>query len=181
MNYVLFAFRRLAMLAPTLFGVSVISFLLVYMLPGNPALVKAGAMATPEYIAEMEHKMGLDQPVYIQYERYIAGLFRRRSRRQLRNRAARCSDDFVQRLPATLELTLASLVLAMPDRRASGGSVGDTSRQRNRPFRPSFRGGGRGNAELLEWSHPHLRILLCPECSTRAVGPARHGHSSRRA
>jgi peptide/nickel transport system permease protein len=112
MNYALFAFRRLAMLAPTLLGVSVISFLLVYMLPGNPALVKAGAMATPEYIAEMERKMGLDQPLYIQYERYIAGLFHG----DLGESSATgrpVLDDFVQRLPATLELTLASLILAI--------------------------------------------------------------------
>ena len=112
MNYLLFAIRRLAMLAPTLFGVSVISFLLVYLLPGNPALVKAGSMATPQYVAEMEHSMGLDQPLYIQYERYVTGLLHG----DLGESSATGRPvlvDFIQRLPATLELTLASLILAI--------------------------------------------------------------------
>ena len=112
MNYLIFAIRRLAMLAPTLFGVSIISFLLVYMLPGNPALVKAGSMATPQYVAEMEHRMGLDQPLYIQYERYVAGLLHG----DLGESSATGRPvlvDFIQRLPATLELTLASLILAI--------------------------------------------------------------------
>jgi peptide/nickel transport system permease protein len=63
--------RRLALLAPTLFGVSLVGFLLAYVLPGNPALMKAGPMATPQYVAEMQHKMGLDQPNPIQYARYV--------------------------------------------------------------------------------------------------------------
>src|ERR1700722_20993325 len=74
MSFLFFVFRRLALLLPTLFGVSVIGFLLAYLLPGNPALVKAGPMATPQYVVEMKHKMGLDQPVYVQYARYATGL-----------------------------------------------------------------------------------------------------------
>ena len=58
----------------TLVGVTLISFLMTYLLPGNPALVQAGPYATPAYIAEMEQRMGLDQPVYVQYWRYVSGL-----------------------------------------------------------------------------------------------------------
>jgi peptide/nickel transport system permease protein len=112
MGFALFTLRRLLLLTPTLFSVSVISFLLVYMLPGNPALVKAGTMATPQYVAEMTHKMGLDQPLYVQYFRYIGGL--------LHGDLGESSStgrpvllDFAQRLPATLELTLASLIVAI--------------------------------------------------------------------
>jgi peptide/nickel transport system permease protein len=112
MNYAVFTLRRLLLLAPTLFGVSIISFLLVYLIPGNPALVKAGTMATPEYIAEMTHKMGLDQPIYVQYLRYVGGLLHG----DLGESSATGRPvlvDFAQRLPATLELTLASLIVAI--------------------------------------------------------------------
>ena len=112
MGYVVFVLRRLMMLAPTLFGVSVISFLLVYLLPGNPALVKAGTMATPEYVAEMTHKMGLDQPLYVQYARYVDGLFHG-DLGESSSTGRPVLVDFMQRLPATLELTLASLLVAI--------------------------------------------------------------------
>jgi len=50
--------------------VTLISFTLVYVLPGNPALVKAGSLATPEHVAAIERQMGLDRPVHVQYWRY---------------------------------------------------------------------------------------------------------------
>ncbi|MCW5749048.1 MAG: ABC transporter permease [Alphaproteobacteria bacterium] len=103
--------RRILSVIPTLFGVTLISFFLTYMLPGNPALVKAGALATPEHIAEVERQMGLDQPVWVQYGRYVSGL----ARGDLGESAATGRPvlrDFLQRLPATMELTLASLLLA---------------------------------------------------------------------
>ena len=112
MPFLYFVARKLALLVPTLFGVSVIGFLLACLLPGNPALVKAGPMATPQYIAEMKQKMGLDQPLHVQYGRYVAGLLHG----DLGESSATgrpVLTDFMQRLPATLELTMASLLLAL--------------------------------------------------------------------
>jgi peptide/nickel transport system permease protein len=97
---------------PTLFGVSLICFFLTYMLPGNPAMVKAGPFATPEHLAEMERAMGLDRSLPEQYYRYASGLLRG----DLGESSATgrpVSEDFVQRLPATLELTFASLIIAI--------------------------------------------------------------------
>jgi len=68
--------RRLLLVVPTLAGVTVISFALTYLLPGNPALVKAGALATPDVVREIERQMGLDRPVPVQYWRYVSGLLR---------------------------------------------------------------------------------------------------------
>ncbi|MET4121857.1 ABC-type dipeptide/oligopeptide/nickel transport system permease component [Bradyrhizobium sp. JR1.5] len=68
MSFLAFVLRRVALLAPTLLGASVIGFLLVYLLPGNPALVKTGAMAMPESVAEMQHRVGLNQLLDAQYE-----------------------------------------------------------------------------------------------------------------
>ncbi|MBI1735918.1 MAG: ABC transporter permease [Candidatus Rokubacteria bacterium] len=104
--------KRILLAVPTLIGVTLITFALTYLLPGNPALVKAGPLATPEHIQEMERKMGLDQPVWVQYWRYVSGVVRgdlgessMTGRPVLR--------DLFQRVPATLELTLASLVVAI--------------------------------------------------------------------
>src|SRR5262245_20425032 len=112
MSLALYILRRLMSVVPTLFGVTLISFFLTYMLPGNPALVKAGPLATPEYLAEIERKMGLDQRVWVEEGRYVGGLFRG----DLGESSATgrpVLQDFLQRLPATLELTLASLILAV--------------------------------------------------------------------
>lgn len=109
LNYLV---RRLALVIPTLFGVSLICFFLTYMLPGNPALVKAGPFATPEHLAQMEREMGLDRSIPEQYLRYASGLLRG----DLGESSATgrpVSQDFMQRLPASLELTFASLLIAI--------------------------------------------------------------------
>jgi peptide/nickel transport system permease protein len=104
--------RRIALVVPTLVGVTLITFVLTYLLPGNPALVKAGSLATPEHIAEMEHKMGLDQPIYVQYGRYVRGLLSG-DLGESTSTGRPVLEDFRQRVPATLELTLASLLIAV--------------------------------------------------------------------
>ncbi|MBK7471616.1 MAG: ABC transporter permease [Betaproteobacteria bacterium] len=112
MGFLGYLVRRLALALPTLFGVSLICFFLTYMLPGNPAMVKAGPFATPEHLAEMERAMGLDRSLPEQYYRYASGLLRG----DLGESSATgrpVSEDFVQRLPATLELTFASLIIAI--------------------------------------------------------------------
>lgn len=100
------------MVIPTVVGVTIITFTLAYLLPGNPAMVKAGPFATPEYLAAMEKEMGLDRPVYVQFWRYISGVVRG-DLGQSSSTGRPVLEDFVQRVPATLELTLASLLIAV--------------------------------------------------------------------
>src|SRR5262249_16670133 len=103
---------RVLLVLPTLFGVTLITFALTYLLPGNPALVKAGPLATPEHIHEMERRMGLDRPVPVQYWRYLSGVLHG----DFGESAATgrpVLQDFLQRVPATLELTLASMLIAI--------------------------------------------------------------------
>ncbi len=100
------------MVIPTLVGVTIITFTLAYLLPGNPAMVKAGPFATPEHLAAMEKEMGLDRPVYVQFWRYISGVARG-DLGQSSSTGRQVLEDFVQRIPATLELTLASLLIAV--------------------------------------------------------------------
>jgi len=103
--------HRLLLVVPTLVGVTLITFTLTYLLPGNPALVKAGPLATPEHIEEMERQMGLDRPVHVQYWRYVSGLLRG-DLGESSSTGRPVVEDFRQRVPATLELTLASLLIA---------------------------------------------------------------------
>jgi peptide/nickel transport system permease protein len=103
---------RALLVLPTLFGVTLITFALTYLLPGNPALVKAGPLATPEHIAEMERRMGLDRPVPVQYWRYLRGVLGG-DFGESATTGRPVLDDFLQRVPATLELTLASMVIAI--------------------------------------------------------------------
>src|SRR5215510_1439442 len=95
--------KRLVLVVPTLLGVTIITFALTYLLPGNPALVKAGPLATPEHIAAMERKMSLDQPVTVQYWRYLSGLLRG-DLGESQNTGRPVLQDLIQRVPATLEL-----------------------------------------------------------------------------
>jgi peptide/nickel transport system permease protein len=104
--------RRLLLVVPTLVGVTVISFALTNLLPGNPALVKAGALATPEVVQEIERQMGLDRPLPVQYWRYVSGLLRG-DLGESASTGRPVLEDFRQRVPATLELTLASLLVAV--------------------------------------------------------------------
>ena len=104
--------KRILLVLPTLFGVTVITFALTYILPGNPALVKAGPLATPQHIAEMERRMGLDQPVVVQYWRYVSGVLRG-DLGESATTGRPVLQDLLQRVPATLELTLASLLVAI--------------------------------------------------------------------
>jgi peptide/nickel transport system permease protein len=107
-----YVLKRTLLVVPTLVGVTLITFALTYLLPGNPALVKAGPLATPEHIAEMEKKMGLDQPVAVQYWRYVSGVLRG-DLGESASTGRPVLQDLLQRVPATLELTLASLLVAI--------------------------------------------------------------------
>jgi peptide/nickel transport system permease protein len=112
MGFGRYVLQRLLLVVPTLFGVTVISFALVYLLPGNPALVKAGALATPEVVRDIERQMGLDRPVHVQYWRYVRGLAHG-DLGESSSTGRPVMEDFRQRVPATLELTLASLLVAV--------------------------------------------------------------------
>lgn len=112
MGFGQYLLRRLGLTIPTLFGVSLICFFLTYLLPGNPVMVKAGPFATPEHLAEMEQRMGLDRPLHVQYLVYVGGLLRG-DLGESSSTGRPVAEDFRQRLPATLELTFASLFIAI--------------------------------------------------------------------
>ncbi len=68
--------RRLALTVVTLAGVVVAVFFMTHILPGNPAVLRAGPLANEELIARYEQEMGLDQPLYVQFADYARALVR---------------------------------------------------------------------------------------------------------
>ena len=117
MRFLKYAGRRLLLLPLQLLIVSLIVFFLVRQLPGDPTYLYAGPYATQERVAEVRAQLGLDQPVWIQYARYVE-----RSTVGDFGTSMRTSQpvvqDILQRFPATLELilyaVLFSVVIAVP-------------------------------------------------------------------
>ncbi len=63
--------KRIVLLLPLLFGITVVVFGLMQIIPGDPAVVLLGQDATPEAVAEMRQALGLDQPLIVQLGRYV--------------------------------------------------------------------------------------------------------------
>jgi len=107
-SYVL---RRLGLLVPTLLGLSILTFSLVHLVPGDPAAVMLGERATPEALTALRAELGLDRPLYEQYGRYLSGLLAGDLGRSLKTRE-KVAVEIGTRFPATFELALAAILFA---------------------------------------------------------------------
>ena len=105
-------FRRLVLGLPALFGVVVVSFALTRLLPGDPAVYFAGAAPTPEAIADIRRMLMLDRPLPQQFAAYLGDLLRGNLGRSLVT-GQPVLQDLSTRFPATLELTLTAIALAL--------------------------------------------------------------------
>jgi peptide/nickel transport system permease protein len=112
-----FAARRLLALIPVLVLVLVIVFSLVRIIPGDPATVLLGPGATEQQIAALRLQLRLDRPVLLQFVEYVAGLFIGDLGASLKT-GAPVLGEILQRLPATMELsllaTLAAILVGVP-------------------------------------------------------------------
>lgn len=66
--------RRLLLVIPVLFGISIIVFLVISLIPGDPATAILGAFATPENVARINRELGLDRPLPVQYASWLMGV-----------------------------------------------------------------------------------------------------------
>ena len=105
-----YAARRLAQTVPTLLVISVLTFLLVRLIPGDPATLIAGEEATPEVLAGLRERLGLDRPLTEQYLIYLGDVVRADLGRSIRSKQP-VADELAARIPATLELALAAGLL----------------------------------------------------------------------
>jgi ABC-type dipeptide/oligopeptide/nickel transport system permease component len=104
--------KRLATAIPSLIGVIIVTFLLTRVLPGDTASYFAGPAATPQAIAEVRAKLGLDKPLPAQFVRYIKDLSHGGFGTSLTT-GQPVINDIAARLPASAELTLLGLIVAM--------------------------------------------------------------------
>jgi len=107
-----FVVRRLLLLIPILIGVSILVFLWIRALPGGPAAALLGERATPEAVAALEHQYGLDQPIYVQYGKYVEQLATLEFGNSSTSRQP-VATEFRQRFPATIELAFAAGFFAL--------------------------------------------------------------------
>jgi peptide/nickel transport system permease protein/oligopeptide transport system permease protein len=108
LNYVI---KRFLAMLPVLIGISILLFFMLRMLPGDPAQVLAGQMASPEEIETIRKQLGLDRPIYEQYIAYLSRL----ARLDL-GRSARTQNPVIEeiwaRLPNTVLLAVVAISLA---------------------------------------------------------------------
>ncbi len=107
-----FIARRFGLLIPTFFGVTLLTFALIRLIPGDPVEVMMGERRVdPQMHAEAMHRLGLDKPLYQQYFDYIGNLAQGNLGESLRSRVG-VWDEFLTLFPATLELSVAAMLFA---------------------------------------------------------------------
>jgi ABC-type dipeptide/oligopeptide/nickel transport system permease component len=112
MKLLAYILKRLAIGVPTLFGLILIVFFLSRAIPANPIMVLVGASATPEQIKEMKGRYGFDQPVHVQFLRYLEKFSRGDLGYSLRSTRP-VMDELKRRLPPTLELVISALLISV--------------------------------------------------------------------
>jgi peptide/nickel transport system permease protein len=107
-----YAVRRITALIPVLIGVSVVVFLFLHLIPGDPASAMLGDHATADSIARLRVAYGLDQPWPQQYAIFVGHLLQGDLGRSIRSNNP-ITQELAQRFPATIELTLAAMLIAV--------------------------------------------------------------------
>src|SRR6185312_10974720 len=102
--------HRLVQTVLILLGVAAITFLLLYALPADPAVLIAGRSATPQMVAAIRHELGLDQPLVMQFTHYLDALLHGDFGRSYTQKTE-VLPLILARLPATLILMLAGILV----------------------------------------------------------------------
>ena len=107
-----YCLRRLGMVIPTLAGISVLVFLMVFLVPGDPAQIMLGERADGETVEALRRDMGLDQPFHVQFARFFLDILRGDLGRSIRTQQ-KVTTEILWRFPATCELAVAAMVFAV--------------------------------------------------------------------
>lgn len=106
-----YALKRLALIIPTLLGVTFLVFLTVHLIPGDPAVALLGTMATEDRIAQLRAELGLDEPLLVQYVIWLEGLFQGDMGRSISMRGMPVADIVLEKYVNTLILTAGALFI----------------------------------------------------------------------
>ncbi|HEU0115851.1 MAG TPA: ABC transporter permease [Thermomicrobiales bacterium] len=104
--------RRLVLIVPTLFGLSLLTFVISHVVPADPAKLAAGPRASAGMVETIREQYGLNQPLPRQYLTYLGDLFRGDLGQSIMTRHE-VTDDLRDRFPATLELSFYAMLLAV--------------------------------------------------------------------
>ncbi|AZR74470.1 peptide ABC transporter permease [Anoxybacter fermentans] len=104
--------KRILFLIPILLGVSFLVFLMIHLVPGDPAVVMLGEKATPEMLEMVREELGLNDPMLVQYFRFLKRLLHLDLGRAIISNVP-VSEEIGQRFPATAELTFFSMLFAV--------------------------------------------------------------------
>jgi peptide/nickel transport system permease protein len=107
-----FVARRLVLTIPVLLGVATLVFALIHLIPGDPAQSMLGESASTSDIEALRHRLGLDRPLIVQYGGFLGGLMRGNFGTSLRT-GEPVSSQIADRMPATFELALAAMLVAI--------------------------------------------------------------------
>lgn len=112
MEWYEYAAKRLLLFVPILFGVSVLVFLIVHLVPGSPAVAMLGVRATPERVAAIEEQLGLHRPLVVQYLDWLGGVLTGDLGPSYSHNAP-VAELLSERFWVSLELVLLTLVVSM--------------------------------------------------------------------
>ncbi len=107
-----YALRRLSQMIPVLLIVSIAVFSIIHFIPGDPAKIIAGPNATPEQLESLSRRLGLDQPVWVQYLIWLRNVFTGNMGSSFINNFP-VSKMIALRVPATVELAIAGFIVAL--------------------------------------------------------------------
>ncbi|MDD3826749.1 MAG: ABC transporter permease [Anaerolineae bacterium] len=108
----LYVLRRLLMLLPILVGVSLLAFAILHVTPGDPAVLMLGQYATPDRITGLRQELGLDDPLHVQYGRYLWRALHGDLGSSFRSQRP-VIQEILDRFPSTMQLTLTALFLSV--------------------------------------------------------------------
>ena len=106
-----FLLRRLLLTIPVLIGVATLVFSLIHLIPGDPVQAMLGESASPQDIADLRERLGLNRPLYVQYGSFMKGVATGDLGTSLRTNQT-VASAIGERMPATFELALAAMIVA---------------------------------------------------------------------
>ena len=107
-----FIIKRLLNLIPVLFGITLLVFLLLHLIPGDPAQILAGQRATPETVEAIREQLGLNKPLPIQYFLFLSNLLRFNLGKSIMSGTS-IIQEITIRWPATFELSVTAMLFAL--------------------------------------------------------------------
>jgi peptide/nickel transport system permease protein len=104
--------QRIVLVIPVLIGVSIVTFLISHLVPGDPVAVMLGTNATAENRAKLREQLGLDDPLYVQYLRYVSRAARGDFGHSIRS-GQPVLTEIQDRVGSTVELTVTAMAIAI--------------------------------------------------------------------